>query len=184
MGLDAVEFVMEIEEEFGISIEDDEVVFFRTLGTVHDYLLEKCEGRKRLDCPTRSAFYRLRRAMGVVLGIEPRSLRPTTPVLPLLGPWRRHRKWARLKRELALELPPLENRAGMGVFWGMLVAGTGCLLMATVLTRDAFVVVGAAIDGPLAGRSPGLRGRRLLDAHDRTCLSHCGRAGTRVGRPE
>ncbi len=89
MGLDAVEFVMEIEEEFGISVADDEdeVVFFRTLGTVHDYLLEKCEGRKRSDCPTRSAFYRLRHAMSVVLGVEPRSLRPTMPLLPLLGTW-------------------------------------------------------------------------------------------------
>ena len=81
MGLDAVEFVMEIEEEFSISIEDDEVVFFSTLGTVHDYLLEKCAGRKRSDCPTRSAFYRLRQAMGVVLGVEPESVRPTTPLL-------------------------------------------------------------------------------------------------------
>ena len=38
MGLDAAEFVLEIEEEFGISIADDEGAYFRTLGMVHDYL--------------------------------------------------------------------------------------------------------------------------------------------------
>jgi hypothetical protein len=151
MGLDAVELVMEIEEEFGISIAEDEVVYFRTLGNIHDYLLEKCEGRKRLDCPTRSAFYRLRRVMGVVLNVEPRSLQPTTPLLPLLGPRGRRHKWMRLQRDLALELPPLENRAGAGVGWGMLIAAVGCLIMAAVLTRDPFVACAAAMVGLLPG---------------------------------
>ncbi len=110
MDLDVVEFVMEVEEEFGISIEEDEVVEFRTLGQVHDYLLEKCEGRQRPIYSTRSAFYRLRRALVAVLNIESRSIRPSTQVLPLLSPWRRHRKWTRLQRELDLNLPQLENR--------------------------------------------------------------------------
>lgn len=30
MGLEAVEFVMEVEKEFKISIPDDDVVYFRT----------------------------------------------------------------------------------------------------------------------------------------------------------
>jgi hypothetical protein len=151
MGLDAVELLLEIEEEFGISVEEDEAAYFRTLGNVHDYLLEKCAGRKRPGCPTRSAFYRLRRALGVVLEVEPRSLRPTTPLLPLLGRWRRRNQWCRLQQESDLELPSLENRAGAGTFWGSLAAGTGTFLLAAVLSRDAFVSLAAALTGLLPG---------------------------------
>ena len=118
MGLDATEVMLEVEEEFAVSIADDEMVFFfGTLGNVHDLLLEKCTGRKRADCPTRSAFYRLRRAVEVAWGVEPQSLGPTSSVPSLLGRWERQRKWTRLERELGLTLPRLENRAGAGVLW-------------------------------------------------------------------
>ena len=54
MGLDAAEIMMEVEDEFKISIPDEEMVCFcSTLGHVHDLLLEKCAGHKRPDCPTR-----------------------------------------------------------------------------------------------------------------------------------
>ena len=151
MGLDAVELLIAVEEEFGVSLPDDEAAALRTLGDLHDYLLETCEGRRRPDCPTRSAFYRLRCAMGVVLHIDPRSLRPTTPVLPLLGRWRRHRQWNRLKRELAMELPPLESRAAAGVFWGMCVAAMVCFAVAAVFTHDPFVAFAAALSALLPG---------------------------------
>ena len=118
MGLDATEVMLEVEEEFAVSIADDEMVFFfGTLGNVHDLLLEKCTGRKRVDCPTQSAFYRFRCAMGAAWGVEPQSLGPTSSVLSLLGRWERQRKWTRLERELGLTLPRLENRAGAGVLW-------------------------------------------------------------------
>lgn len=161
MGLDAVEVMLEVEEEFAVSIVDDEMVlFFGTLGNVHDLLLEKCTGRKRTDCPTRSAFYRLRRAMEVAWGVEPQSLRPTTSVLSLLGRWRRQRKWARLERELGLKLPSLENRAGAGVLWGALTFASGAFVVAFVLAPDPLVAVGAAavalLPGVLLGYAVGL----------------------------
>lgn len=63
MGLDAVELVLEIEEKFGVTLADDEVIYWNTLGHYHDYLLQHCTGWRRPDCPTQKAFYRLRRAM-------------------------------------------------------------------------------------------------------------------------
>jgi len=152
MGLDAAEIMLDLEEEFGISIADDEVIcFFSTLGNVHDLLLEKCTGRKRTDCPTRSAFYRLRRTMEAAWGVEPQSLRPTTSVLSLLGRWKRQRKWTRLERELGLTLPRLENRAGAGVLWGALTFAPGAFFVTLVLAGDLFVAVGAAVVGLLPG---------------------------------
>ena len=114
MGLEAVEFVLEIEEEFKISIPDDGLMVIRTLGQVHDYLLETCAGRRRTDGPVRAAFYRLRRALIEVLGVERRAMRPSTPLLTVLGNRRRHQTWKRLQRALQLTLPPLENHAGRG----------------------------------------------------------------------
>ena len=152
MGLDAAEIMLDLEEEFGISIADDEMAaFFCTVGNVHDLLLEKCTGRKRTDCPTRSAFYRLRRAMEVAWGVEPESLRPTTSVLSLLGRWERQRKWTRLERELELTLPQLEDRAGVGVLWGALTFASGAFVVTLVFARDPLLAVGAAVVGLLPG---------------------------------
>lgn len=152
MGLDAVEFVMGVEEEFRISLPADEVIGFRTLGQVHDYLLEKCAGRKRADCPTRAAFYRLRRALTAVRDVERRAVRPRTPLRTVLGQRRLHRTWRRLRGELRLNLPPLENRAGAGAAWGFVVGAAGAFVVGLVLTHDIWTGLGAA----LAGLTPGI----------------------------
>ncbi|MBC8871765.1 MAG: hypothetical protein H8E44_20245 [Planctomycetes bacterium] len=152
MGLDAVEILMEIEEEFGITIAEEEIPHFRTMGSMHDYLLEKCGVRKRSDCPTRSAFYRLRRAVAEVCDVEPRTFWPDTEVLPLLGRWQRKRTWRRVEKELGLTLPELENRTGASAFWGAAVAGGIGFVTATALSRDLCVGIGSA----LVALNPGL----------------------------
>ena len=160
MGLDAVEILMDIEEEFGITIGDEEIPHFQTMGSLHDYLLEKCGVLKRSDCPTRSAFYRLRRAVADVCDIEPRTLRPDTAVLPLIERWQRTRTWRRIEMELGLSLPELVNRTGAGAFWGAAVASGIGFVIATALSRDlcvgiAFALV-ALIPGILIGFAVGL----------------------------
>jgi hypothetical protein len=151
MGLEVVEFVMEIEEKFGISIPDNEVVYFCTLGQMHDYLLEKCAGRKRSDNPAHAAFDRLRPVLNKVLGVDPEALSPNTPLLPLLGTWWRQQKWKRLQKELGLKLPSLENRAGIGVAWGSLLVGVGSFLAVTVVSHDIFLAFASACIGVLFG---------------------------------
>ena len=160
MGLDAVEILMDIEEEFGITIAEEEIPHFRTMGSMHDYLAEKCGVRKRPDCPTRSAFYRLRRATAEVCDVEPRMLRPDTDVLPLLGRWQRRRTWRRIEMELGLTLPELVNPTGAGAFLGAVVASGIGFVTATALSRDLCVGIGfalvALIPGLLIGFAIGL----------------------------
>jgi len=160
MGLDVVEILMEVEEEFDVTIAEEEVLQFRTLGSMHDYLLEKCGVRKRPDCPTRSAFYRVRRAVAEICHVEPKTLRPDTEILPLIGRWHRRRTWRRIEKELGLKLPELVNRAGGGVSWGAAAAGGIGFVVATTLSRDpsvgiAFALV-ALIPGVLIGFAIGL----------------------------
>lgn len=152
MGLDAVEFVMEVEEKFKISIPDDDIIYFRTLGNLHDYLLEKCAGRRRTDCPTRVAFYRLRRALIAVVGVTRRTVRPSTPLLAVLGNRRLPRTWTRLGRELRLNVPPLENRAGIGAAWGFVMGAVAAFTVGLLLAHDLWTALGAA----LAGLTPGV----------------------------
>ena len=120
MGLDVVELILEIEEEFDVSITDDDTVcFFGTLGILHDLLLEKCEGVQRADCPARRAFYLLRRAIMQAWNIDRQLVRPTTLFLPLLGTWGRRRRWMRLQNELGSNFLNWRTRAGTGVFSGV-----------------------------------------------------------------
>ena len=151
MGLDAVELILEIEEEFHISIEERAIVPFRTLGNLHDYLLDRCAGHKRTDCPTRLAFYRLRQSIGQVLGVPARSLRPKTPLLPLLGNWGRRQTWRRLQQRLALDLPPLVDRKGVGTAWGAFVIPLLAFIAATVFAGDIALAFGVAVFGLIPG---------------------------------
>ncbi len=151
MGLDAAELVMEVEDRFGVRLPEFELYWMRTLGDLHNALLEQCGVRKRTECPTRKAFYRLRRELGQVLGIPTAKVRPSTPVPPLLGRWRRCRTWRRVQAELGWRLPPLESRAGTGVFAGMAVGSVAVFLAAALLADDLFLAAGLALFALLPG---------------------------------
>jgi hypothetical protein len=69
MGLDDVEFVMQVEDRFGITIRDEEAQTLRTVGDVRDYVVKQLTPRAlpRLPqgwCRTQQAFYLLRRLLG------------------------------------------------------------------------------------------------------------------------
>ncbi|MGW8256144.1 MAG: hypothetical protein ACWGMZ_01530 [Thermoguttaceae bacterium] len=151
MGLEAVELVLAIEEEFGISIPDNVATHTRTLGQLHDYLLEHCAGRKSKACPTRTAFYRLRRGLGAVFGVDTKSLRPRISLLPLMGRRSAFKTWMRLQQELSLTLPPLEDQTGIGVFGGMSAGAVAGFLIATACTGDAYLGLGMGLMSLLPG---------------------------------
>jgi hypothetical protein len=172
VGFEAVDLAMEIEKEFGISLSDSEAFQAIILGQLHDYLLEHCAGRKRSDRPTRTAFYRLRRGLGAVLGVDVKTLRPSTPLAPLLKRRSVYRVWKRLHRELSLTLPPLEDRAGTGVFIGTVCCVAASFAIVTGLTRDVFMGFGVALVsmpfGALFGYSIGILCPRVVGKNYRT----------------
>ena len=151
MGLEMVELVMEVEERFGVRLPEIDAYGMRTLGDLHEVLVQQSGRRKRPDCPTRTVFYRLRGALGHVLGIEAHELRPSTAVLPLLGTWRRGRTWRRVQRRLEWKLPPLEGRAGQGVALGWVGSSAGAFLAVTVLSGDLCTAAGAGLVAMLPG---------------------------------
>jgi hypothetical protein len=94
MGLDGVEFVIAVEEAFGLAIPDTEAQRLTTPGHLVRYL----EGRvlARGNCLEQRAFYSLRRAGMDVLSRPRSELVPAaswTSLLPARGRWR---AWRRL----------------------------------------------------------------------------------------
>ena len=92
MGLEAVEFVMALEEAFGIAIPDEDAQILLTPGDVVRYL-ERRLGQGQGSCLEQRAFYALRRAGINVLNQPRESFRPETQWDAILPSKRRRRAW-------------------------------------------------------------------------------------------
>ena len=106
MGLDGVELVMEVEETFGFSIPDEDAAALHTVGKLYDYIMDHRFRGRREGCLTSVVFYKLRRALMLVLEIPRSGVRPPVPLATIISTHRR-RFWADLQRTLGLRLPEL-----------------------------------------------------------------------------
>jgi acyl carrier protein len=125
MGLDTVELVLAIEEEFGVPIDDNDAAELTTPGQVTDYLFARLD-RARNTCSSQARFYRLRRALVATLGVRREEIRVDTRIDSLL-PKDRRRAWDNLRRELLPNhIPRLERHP---LLVAMLVLALPGLLM-------------------------------------------------------
>jgi len=92
MGLDGVEFVMALEEAFGIAIPDADAQQLVTPRHVVRYLEAKVRPGSGA-CLEQRAFYALRRAAISVLNLHRATIRPETRWDTILGSGRRRRTW-------------------------------------------------------------------------------------------
>ncbi len=80
MGLDGVELVMECEDEFGITISDDDATATTTPGQLTNLIIRlmRCDGvlHPRPTCPSAKLFYELRNAM-TNAGIDRSRIKPS-----------------------------------------------------------------------------------------------------------
>jgi len=106
MGLDGVELLMRIEEEFSIDLPDDEVSSVRTVGDLYEVVLSKLKTTP--DCLSSRAFYRTRGALTNSLGISRRRIRPSTDLEPLFPPAERKHLWNAVTEAIGLTMPRLQ----------------------------------------------------------------------------
>ncbi|HZB89492.1 MAG TPA: hypothetical protein VE291_12580 [Terracidiphilus sp.] len=111
MGLDSVEIVLRTEDEFSITISDDEAAGSITVGKLYDLILSKLDTTP--GCLSSKAFYLTRRALVSSLGVQRRSIRPATPLSPLLPDETRRTQWGQLRRHLGMPTPPLRIPADL-----------------------------------------------------------------------
>lgn len=107
MGLDVVELVMRIEEEFGIEIGDEDASQISTPGQMHAFLLHKLSIFDGKECATSRVFYRTRRALMEMSGAKRRAIRPATSLETLLPTENRRQHWKHFAEKLQAPLPAL-----------------------------------------------------------------------------
>jgi hypothetical protein len=108
--MDIVPVIMEVEERFGITIPDERA-WPATVGEFYLYLLGRTGRWAQGPCPTSQAFYRLRRTLTTVFGVDRRRVRPATRLCDLFPAASRGADWPRLAAALGLpNLPELPRR--------------------------------------------------------------------------
>ena len=105
MGLDSVEMILRTEEEFSITISDEEAAASVTVGDLFRVVLAKLNVSP--GCLSSKAFYVTRRALVEVLGMPRRSIRPSTKLSPLLPDESRRMQWSEIRQRLGLAMPEL-----------------------------------------------------------------------------
>jgi len=107
LGLDSVELVSRIEEEFSVDLTDAEVAGVATVGELYDLLLSKLDNE---DARRSSrAFYRLRKTIVECLGLPRKSIRRTTKLEAFLPEETRAALWGQLEKSSGLTFPKLRH---------------------------------------------------------------------------
>lgn len=125
MGLDLVEYVMALEDEFGIAIPDEDAQTLVTPQKVADYIVARLgysTGNETVGlCLSQMRFYRLRAVLVEKFGARRRDVRPDTPIGQFL-----RGKGDEMRAQWQ------ELRTGMGAVYFPILEYTkliGCLLM-------------------------------------------------------
>src|SRR4051812_43436238 len=102
MGLDTVELVMEIEDEFEFAIPDADAEHIKTCGDLHAYVLGRLRPFVGAPCPSAAAFYRLRRSILRHVPISRDRVRPGALTHHLTGDVHADR-WPDIARDVGLD---------------------------------------------------------------------------------
>jgi len=151
MGLEGVELVMAVEEEFGIAIDDRDAEQILTVGGLWDYICERVTFAPAPFCATAASFYRLRRAFMATALASRSDFRPDAPIEPMLPRQHRRAIWKQLGQAAetqlpALELPPMLEQAQMMAIIGLpLIAAMVMAANDQVLLAVAMLFGGAVL---------------------------------------
>lgn len=112
MGLDGVELVLAVEEEFGINIDDADAITLATPGMLSDYVIARLGVASRIKgrCLSQAGFYRIRSALVRQFGARRNEVRPDSPIRHFLN-GKIRKQWVELQKAIdATGLPGLQCR--------------------------------------------------------------------------
>ncbi len=93
MGLDAVELLLWIEDEFKIAIADEEAADCRNAGDLTNLVYSKLKKDEDEVCLCQRGFYLVRRVLIERLQVPRKSIRPETPLKELIKRAGRRKRW-------------------------------------------------------------------------------------------
>jgi acyl carrier protein len=129
MGLDVVDLVLAVEEEFDLPIPAEDFWMFRTVGDLADYVA-RLRPRGGV-CAHLPAFVRARRALMDVCSIPRAAVHPRTGLADLFPLRIRRQLWSDLNRRIGCPLPDLTHTAEMRRTFGWSLAGLFLCLVAS-----------------------------------------------------
>jgi len=112
MGLDAVAFVIAVEDAFGLAIPDADAERMATPRAVADYVEARLPGGQQSACHSQQAFYLLRIAVGISHGVPRASVTPSAQWRDLLGKDGFRRKWQRVGKTVGVSDWPSASLLG------------------------------------------------------------------------
>ena len=110
MGLDYVELVMDVEDDFGVHFEADEMAKIRTVGHLFELVQLKLAKFHLKSCPSLRVFNELRGQMMELFNTPRCAVRMDTRLDDLLPRERRQECWKSLSQRTGFHLPPLVPR--------------------------------------------------------------------------
>ncbi|TWU44425.1 acyl carrier protein [Rubripirellula reticaptiva] len=133
MGLDAVEIVMDVEDHFGITIQNAESEHIRTVGDLVALIHNRISMTQETYCPTLPAFLRLRTAVRNATADSTFRIRPRQRISDELTVQQRRDLWKRLSELLGA--PPRDLRRPKilrGILGTSIAALLGTALIAAI----------------------------------------------------
>lgn len=146
MGLDTVELVMEVEDSFGISIDDADAPGISTVGQLFDYVLERIADRPS-TCLTSFAFYRVRRALLNQGACRKQDVRPGADAAAFFPKETRRGRWRETERATGLRWPNLRRPPWLTTLITALAIDAGVESFCFFLGRIPIISAGAAALG-------------------------------------
>lgn len=108
VGLESVELVIAIEEEFGLDIPDRDAERMITVGDVYEWLRIRLSTADPRACLTQRVFYKLRRALIENYKLERYTVAPDTRLTDLLSLQDVEEGWPFLQMFIDLKTPPFK----------------------------------------------------------------------------
>lgn len=136
MGLDAVELVVDVEEEFGISIQVAECERIRTVADLVALIQSRIEAAQLAVCPTLTSFLLVRTYTREITSNDTLRMRTGTRIVDVLSRPQRQWLWKRLDALVGSTTPPLRRPQLM----------QRSLIVFALLTFVLAIVVAAKID--------------------------------------
>lgn len=168
MGLDVVEMVMDVEDEFSIQIPHSRWSEMRTVGDMCRVVASSLDENGRPDCRSIPAFCALRRGF-IGLGYARREIRPERRLDDFFSGFSRPLAWSQLNQHSGCRLPELHRPRWLvlvivflpilGLCWcigGALLHADGYLLAALMILAGLPIYAGLAayLTKPLAIMPP------------------------------
>lgn len=113
MGLDAIELVMDVEDHFGISIQNSEAAHVRSVGDLVALIQSRIDAAHAATCPTLSSFLRLRSCVREITNDDQLRIRTDTQIIDALTRTERQRLWKHLGDLLGSAPPGLRRPPAM-----------------------------------------------------------------------